>query len=306
MEQTAGRPRFFVKVCMNLTNDRAAAHPETLGILECGPCEEEGMDIFIKYVLIPVVTGVVAVVIAFFVKDPVRRWLEKRRELGQHTRSRISVEIHQVFTRTPGSDYAGLITGQNSEQNLFSFAVPMWIVEPSSGDLRSFREADGKLGFMKAVAGLLTNAQKGGKYDVYAPLPGGRIDTPKQLVVTDIPIPGNYYAWNTPNRELLVISTASVEPFFGGVDQHSISDFVETMLVRMAVFSVVSQLDPSADHLDSSVGCLFDFTIELKRTQAVVSKPFICHDCQGRIASCCGVDFSLEVRKWVDSKRKNA
>lgn len=264
------------------------------------------MDIFIKYLLVPVVAGVVAVVIAFFVKDPLRRWLEKRRRLVPLTKSRISVEMHQYFTKSPGGDYAGLFTGQNSEQNLFSFAVPMRMAEPTSNDIRSLWEADGKLGFMRALAGLLTDAQKGGEYDVYAPLPNGCIDSPKQFVVTDIPIPGNYYGWNTRNRELLVISTASIEPYFGGVDQHSISDFVETMLMRMAIFSVVSELDPSTDHFDKSVGCLFDFTIELKRTQATVSKPFICHDCQSRIKSCCGVNFSDEVNNWVDSKKKHA
>ena len=32
VEQTAGKPRFFVKVCIGTANDRAAAHPETLDV----------------------------------------------------------------------------------------------------------------------------------------------------------------------------------------------------------------------------------------------------------------------------------
>ena len=80
-------------------------------------------------------------------------------------------------------------------------------------------------------------------------LPNGCIKEPRDLVITDIPIPGHYYGWNSLDRKLLVISIASIKQFFPEDGELPMRNFVSTISKRMAVFPSVPGLDPRGHSL---------------------------------------------------------
>lgn len=244
---------------------------------------------------------VVGTLFGLFVKEPLSRWLDKRRQLKKLIKKGIVVNVHQLWESTPVGEYSGLVTDENKGQRLFEFRVPLSALVPSKESLASLRNAAGKRDFIETVSSLLAGAGAGGSGAVDAPLGKGSLLTPRDVVLTDIPIPGNYYGWNTADRSVLVISTSSVSQFFGGKGQSSISAFFRIMLMRMSIFSTVTELDPRINHSDNSRGCLFDFTIRLQDVQALVRRPFICPACLRLIAGCCGTDFSLQAKEWVEA-----
>lgn len=254
-------------------------------------------------VLTVVIIGAVGVLVGFFVRDPLKHWLERRRKIKTLTKQRIEIWVYQLLDpAAPATDFAQSVKEQNSEQNLFLFSVGYPDLKPSPEEIKALRQAEGKRAFIEKIGQVVARA-RGEKWEgLDKPLPGGCIKEPRDLVITDIPIPGYYYGWNSFDRKLLVISVASIKQFFPEDGEIPIGSFVATIAKRMAVFSSVPGLDPRATHSRWSVGCLFDFTIQLKRVTDVVARPYICPACASTIAKCCGTEFALDARKWVEGR----
>lgn len=125
-------------------------------------------------------------------------------------------------------------------------------------------------------------------------------------MITNVPLPGNYYGWNTRDRILLVISIAPMLNLnlFPIEQRPNMNDFIIRMIQRMAVFAVIPSLNPKETHTESSKGCLFDFTIELKNVVNVVKTPFICHDCRTSIKRSQDMDFFHEIDDWIHEAPK--
>lgn len=254
-------------------------------------------------ILVGVVSGVGVVLLGFFVKEPLRKWLERRRELKRYTRPRIRIQVHQLDNPKGASlDFAQVATDQNSAQDLFVFHVSDAEPALTPKQLRALTEKEGKKAFIEKFGQIVARAQRREWRGADRTLADGCIKESRDLVITNLPIPGNYYGWNTLDRRLLVISTASVKQFFTEDGVLPIESFIEVMLKRMAVFSTVSKLNPSADHSATSIGCLFDFTIELKRVEGLVAKPYICPSCYRIIAECCGTPFASKAKKWAEAR----
>ena len=75
------------------------------------------------------------------------------------------------------------------------------------------------------------------------------------------------------------------------------------MAKRMAVFSVTPTIDPLRTHLETTKGCLFDFTEHLRLVRHVVEKLLICPDCMKDIGDYHGKSFASNVKKWVEGRK---
>jgi hypothetical protein len=256
----------------------------------------------VRKILFWIVSGIGVVLLGFFVKEPLRRWLERRQELMHDTKPRMEIRFHQLdHPKNANPDVAQVAIAQNSRQELFVFHVSDADLTLSPKQLRALSKNEGKKAFIEAIGQIIAESQGRHWAGADGTLADGCFKGPRDLVVTNLPIPGNYYGWNTVDRRLLVISTASVEQFFTEGEGVPIRAFVGVMLKRMAVFSSVSELDPSAVHSVTSIGCLFDFAIQLKRVKDVVARPYICPSCQRVIAECCGTVFASNTKKWIDA-----
>ena len=203
----------------------------------------------VEKVLTLIITGVVGVIIGFFVKDPLGRWLERRREITRVTKQRIKIRVYQLLDPAGSAfDFAQSVTEQNREQDMFLFSVGHPDLAPSADEIRALRQAEGKKAFIGQIWQILTRT-RGEKWEgVDQALPKTCIRESRDLVLTDIPIPGHYYGWNSHDRKLLVISISSVKQFFPVDGELPMGSFVGTMAKRMAVFSSVPELDPRATH----------------------------------------------------------
>ena len=241
---------------------------------------------------------VAGALLGFYVRDPLNRLLKRRQEVIDATRARFTIQVIPLSLAPALRDLSGTITRENGRQGLFEFAFDESPPRPRGAELEALENAPGKRGFTEAVSRI---CEAGGELVGGGPgSPSGRFEVRRGVVITGVPIPGNFYAWNTPNRGLLMISTASVEGIIAQHEDVSLDDFVVRIVQRMAIFSVVPELDPLRTHVRYSKGCIFDFTVYLDRIPDLLREPRICPDCQQLIAKAQGDRFAIEAREWVE------
>lgn len=250
-----------------------------------------------------IVGGLIAAVIAVFFRQPLQDWFAKKRRLAAGRKPRRAVQVFHVSGgKHQLPDFAPVVTAQNAAQNLFSFQVDDFSLTLTPAELRELESTDNKKAFMGVLAGALARARAAAP-DAQRAVRG---PAPIDLVLTNVPLPGYFYAWQTPDRRLVVVSTASVGHLFKTEGVPNLGDFVVRMCQRMALFADVSELEPREDHLDKSVGCLFDFTVRLERVVPVVAQPFLCHECLGLLEGSKGTSFAHTAEDWVVKSKPGA
>jgi hypothetical protein len=224
------------------------------------------------------------------------------------TKSRYRTKIRILHLPALGSipdfDFSQQILALNHEQNMFLFQIEDTRIPLSRIDLDELIGADTQPLFLNKLRQLVSHA-RGQTWDgTDKSAAKVSLREPRDLLITDIPIPGNFYGWNSRDRTFLVISPVSVRHLFPGDPEPSIVDFIIRMVQRMAVFSVSPRINPLRTHYELAAGCLFDFTPQLKRIRQVVTDPILCDDCMREIKRCRNRAFALDVVKWIEIKAK--
>lgn len=261
---------------------------------------------FADAIILIVLGGIVAI----FVHDPIRRWWDKRTKSREYARRPIKFRvIYLLSPDRPGFDWnSELIVRQEARRMVFEverLAVP---APAEVSELESIAEEPGLESlkdFTEKVGAAIARARRGRwTGDANRQRPTKRFKEPRDLVLTNIPLPGNLYGWNTKDRSLLIISTASVLQFFGKGATPTLDDFGLRMAQRMAIFSVSPGLDPRRTHSETVTTCLFDFTMRLQDVVNVVQTGYVCPDCYRCIRNSHGDGFADSVRRWVEFGKK--
>ncbi len=252
-------------------------------------------------VLKEILLTTVGIFVGFFIYEPLKKWLKRKKIVYNMGKDRTRIRVHQLCNPDlPPFDFSPQCTKQNGLQNTFEFAIDEAKIELNTEAIKSLREAKGKKEFTSLIGEILAHARSEKWTGLKNSPPQSQLDIPRDLVITNFPIPGNFYAWNSVGRTLLLVSIRSVEHLFPEGENFTITDFVSRMLQRMAIFSVVPDLDPRKTHRKFSLGCLFDFTDQLNRVLNLIENPYLCPNCQRLIAKSQGDHFSLEVRNWLE------
>lgn len=258
----------------------------------------EGDQRMLDSVFKEVFAVIVGVLVGFFVRDPLKGALARWQQSRERSRKRIDVDVMGLEVDELLPNLSGVVTGENHRQSTFEFAYVEAQLAPTKKEARILEDAPGKKEFVETVAAIAARAGKD-EFSTDEGAPSGDRDLPRAVVVTAYPLPGNFYAWNTRNRRLLVISTASVEEIIEEEDGIELADFVVRILQRMVIFSTVPTLDPLRTHTEQTRGCLFDFTIFLAGVVDLIRQPGICPRCHRAIAEAQGDRFALAVDAWV-------
>ena len=119
------------------------------------------MSGFIQTTLVAIVSAIVAVLIGFFVKEPLTRWLRNRQELRKRSRQRIVIRIYQLPTPDgEGLDFIRTATDQNSEQQLYLFDAPDLQMTPTKAEAEGLINASGKRDFIEKVGRVLARVRE--------------------------------------------------------------------------------------------------------------------------------------------------
>ena len=236
---------------------------------------------------------------------------EKRKicvEMDSATRKRPNFKITQIIDpEAPSIDFSSVLKKQNQLQNLVRFSIDEFLRYPAAGALSELKllsqtpvkqkgSKKAALGILASIVTKIGNRQWMGFSDKP---PGKEIDTERNLIVTNIPLPDRFFAWNSRDRTWLVISTASVLRFFLEEDKPGIRDFVVRIMQRMTVFALVPELDPIHTHVGTAEGCLFDFNVRLEGIADVVASPDVCPVCARAIKEEQSAEFLNGLLEWL-------
>lgn len=247
-------------------------------------------------IIITLSTLIIGLIFGILVANPVKKWMKERDLIKKITRNPKYVFriVHLNKAEDDHSmDFSTKIKEQNALQGLFRFEVEnvKILTHEEYSELRGLMS---KKDFIEAIASILS-------YTLVNRHPNIKDKKTRKIVLTNVPIPGNFYGWNSMDRTLLVISIAPILKLFPVEERPNLDDFIIRMLQRMATFSVVPSLNPKRTHIEVCRGCLFDFTVELKRVVDVVRIPFICSDCWKLIERDQGAKFVAELKNWIEA-----
>jgi hypothetical protein len=254
---------------------------------------------------------IAGILIGFLIGEPLKRLgqrLFNKREEQWDRGDRVDKVTHArpLFRVTqlcmPGSpfDFTSLLKEQNRIQNVVHFEVDDFRRYPLPEEAAELQNQASKKTFLDQAGAILARSHGEAWQGLSDQLPDPHYKGRRDLVLTNIPLPGNFYAWNSKDRNLLVISIASVNPLFPRDGKPTIEDFVLRMTQRMTIFALISSLDPLQAHGELSSGCLFDFNILLRGVVDVVKNPYICPACGALIRRQRGDEFYEELSEWIE------
>jgi len=262
---------------------------------------------FYEEVVLIVITAIFSLFVGAFLGEPLKRWwgnwLDKRKKIKDMLRPRFKFNVIQLQDpESPAFNFSRRITEQYDRQNLFSFEIQESLRDPTPAEIADLKRTVSKRDFVEKVGRFLAHARNESWSGLSDNPPTKRFKGSRDLVITNLPLPGNFYAWNSKDRTLLVISTAPSQSVLPQGGKLTVEDFVVRITQRMAIFAVTPRLDPSRDHVSKSLGCLFDFTLHVSRVVDILETCIICRDCREFIAQDRGIEFALQVREWVEDK----
>ena len=246
------------------------------------------------------VTSIVSLLIGVLISERFKKWWRRRERLHDLLEPKIKFRVtHISDPEAPAIDFSPKLKEQNRQQNTFLFEFEDFMRGPTLEDVSELKRTNSKRNFVDKIGRILACARGGVWKGLTDKSPYKRFKGRRDLVLTNIPLPDNYYGWNSKDRTILVISIAPILHFFSGEGKPTVDDFIVRMAQRMVIFSAVPSIDPKQAHVQTSVGCLFDFTVELRRVVDVVRTPYICPDCLSQILRDRGQDFTVRVLKWL-------
>ena len=255
---------------------------------------------------------IIGILIGFFFGEPIKRFgqrlLNKREEVwdrkarvAMETQQRPRFRVTQLCDPKSLFDFSSVLKEQNRIQEIVLFEVDDFRRSPGLDKISELKNLRSKKDFLDRVGAMLAQMRGEMWRGVSDRLPNRHFEGRRDLIITNIPIPGNFYGWNSKDRNFLLISTAPIAQFFSVEGGLTIEDFIVRLAQRMAVFSLAPSLDPMTVHADTSAGCLFDFNILLRGVVDVVKKPDICPTCAASIAKDQGDEFYERLSAWIKS-----
>jgi hypothetical protein len=268
------------------------------------------MNEILPEILAGTATLVIGMILGALLGEPLKRLgkrlsdrRERSRRIRARTRARPRFRVTQLCDSASLFDYSSMFKEQNHLQNLVQFDVDDFRRIPLPEELEELGGIESKRSFLERVACILAH-DRGEVWQGLGDAPPDSDDVrPKDLVVTNIPLPGNFYAWNSRDRRFLLVSTAPVSDLFPSAGGANLGDFVERIAQRLTVFALVPELDPSELHLELAGGCLFDFNVLLRSVVDVVERPGLCPECGRVIAKSRGGAFYEGVTRWIRADR---
>lgn len=266
---------------------------------------------FNEKLILSILSALFGLLAGVLVGEPLKRawghWLDARVMIGELIRPRFKFTI--IHLRDPeleAFDFSRRLKDQNGRQGMFSFEFEEVLRPPTGKEIADLRGTKSKRDFLEKVGNYLAAARGASWTGLTNNLPNKRFKGNRDLVITNLPLPDNFYGWNSKDRTLLVISTAPADLSIPPGSTVTVEDFVIRIIQRMTVFAVAPSLDPGRDHVRKSLGCLFDFTLALSSMSEILETCIICTDCYRLIAQDRGAEFTLQVRKWVEDRRLTA
>ena len=129
--------------------------------------------------------------------------------------------------------------------------------------------------------------------DQHEPFPPGGIN----LAITELPVPLNYYTWNTRDRKGVVIGIRALQSLF-----ENDPDMVRKIVVRVAQRMLLYSLQiPGLQTHEVTKSCLFDFTEKITDIQFSVNDPGLCQPCKASIRDNKGKLFFEAVNAWLQN-----
>ena len=266
--------------------------------------------------LTEIVVDALKVIISFllgsFFGEPVKRigqrlwnkreeiW-ERRDRVSQKTQPRPKFRVTQLCNPKAPFDFSSVLKEQNRKQDIVLFEMDDFRRFPELDEVVELRSLESKKDFLDRVGALLARMRGETWQGLSDRLPDIPFKSRREFVITNIPIPGNFYGWNAKDRNFLLISTAPVAQFFSVEGEPTIEDFIVRMAQRMTVFSLIPSLDPMTVHAGTSAGCLFDFNILLRGVVDIVREPVICPTCAESIVQDRGDEFYERLDSWIKS-----
>jgi len=264
--------------------------------------------------LTTIVTGVVmlliGILVTFFFGEPIGRlrkrlsdkreakWIRKER-IDIKTRARPRLRVTQLCDPDTPFDFSSILKEQNRLQEIVQFEIDDFRKYPTSDEVSELKRLESKKEFLQKTGDIL--AQKRGEtwQGITDRLPDPDFKGLRELIITNIPLPGNFYGWNSKDRTLLIISICPVIQFFPNDGKPTIEDFIIRMSQRMTIFSIIPNLNPEKVHIQTSTGCLFDFNVLLRGVVDVVKSGDICPSCIECIRKQRGDEFYENLDQWL-------
>lgn len=237
----------------------------------------------------------VAFIAGVLFAEPIKRWVERRRQLGILRKRKVTaVRIFPIlFSPWPLDQLKHLLVQQNGLQKLFRLEVINWQTwsghEAAEARLHALR-TDSRLEFAEAFQA---------EMECYSRPVDANAENFVNLAITDLPFPKNFYCWNTRNRQGIVIGIGSLRTLFRE-DPVMVNKIVLRVVQRMSLFALgINELKAH----EATRGCLFDLTPLLTDLQFSVDKTFLCTECERVIAEDRGTDFKNAVAFWVEGRK---
>jgi len=118
------------------------------------------------------------------------------------------------------------------------------------------------------------------------------------LVITSIPIPKNFYAWNNRERDGIVISAGKIGAIFG-TDEALINSMIVRVMQRMLIYALRI---PGLQAHEATRGCVFDFTVDIRDLKHSIEINYLCKECEKIISSSPeGKVVLKQINDWVDN-----
>lgn len=252
----------------------------------------------------------IGILLGVIIGDPIKRvsqrfwdkWEKKRdnkNKAKEKTRPRPKFRVTQLCESDKLFDFSSVFKEQNRNQDIVLFEVDDFRRSVRFEEAVELKKIKTLTGFLEKVSALLAQMRRETWQGLSDRSPDIHFTGRREIIITNIPLPRNFYGCNSKDRNFLLISTAPVSPLFSLKDGPTIEDFIMRMTQRMTIFSIVPSLVPKNIHSGTSTGCLFDFTILLQGVVDVVKKPYICQTCRTNIIEEQGLAFYEQLSSWM-------
>ena len=216
--------------------------------------------------------------------------VHKSEEPGESSfKQRVPVRVFFILSQFYTHEMVDLLVRQNRHQPFFEIGIANgwrhWEGRSQSeSTLRSFR-TEHRLEFCDRFQEEMNRYNQ----QVGASQPEGI-----NLAITELPLPGGLYAWNTLDRKGIVIGTTDLQPLSQS-DPDMARKIVLRVIQRMLLYSLHI---PDLQLHQEIRGCLFDRT-KLTTIRFSVKAPYLCQWCQASISRDKGAVYCAAVNDWL-------
>jgi hypothetical protein len=118
---------------------------------------------------------------------------------------------------------------------------------------------------------------------------------PINLAITEMPVPANYYTWNTRDRRGIVIGINSLRTIFES-DPQKVNKLILRVAQRMLIYALHAR--GLKAHKDTR-GCLFDYTEYLPDISLSIEETYFCAHCKNLLIQDKGQAMFENLNAWI-------